>query len=45
MRTLESRRNPTGECNVIVLDQHTIREVEPVILTAAATDRIFVDDA
>src|SRR5215472_16074758 len=29
---------------MIVLDQHTIRKIEPVILTAATTDRIFVND-
>jgi hypothetical protein len=41
----EGRAGTSGERNMVALDQDTIREVEPVILSAAATHRILINHA
>src|SRR5581483_5953689 len=43
MGTLQCRLDSTRERNVIVFDQHAIRQIEAVILSTAATHGIFVE--
>ena len=43
--TLERRRNPACQRNVIVLDEHSIGEVEAVVVSAPAADRVFIQHA
>src|SRR5581483_1774893 len=38
-------RNAAGESNVIVLDEHSVRKVETMVLPAAAAHGVFIDDA
>src|SRR5947209_19996694 len=39
---LERRRNPACQRNVIVLDEHSIGEVEAVVVPATAADSVFI---
>jgi len=43
--TIQNRRNPTCQRDVIVLDEDAIGEIEAVILAAAAAHSVFVDHA
>src|SRR6185369_9389273 len=45
MRALQRRTNSAGQCDVVVLDQHAVREIEPVILSSAAAHGIFIEHA
>ena len=45
MGPFERGSDPTCQRNVVVLDEHAVGEIEPVILSPAATHRIFVDHA
>src|SRR5580704_7601390 len=38
-------RDPAGQCDVIVLDEHAIRQIQAVVVSAAAAYRIFVEHA
>ena len=42
---LQRRNRAPGQRNVIVLDQHAVGEIQPVILAAAAAHRVFVNHA
>ena len=45
MRSFERGRDPAGQCDVVILDEHAVGKIEAVILSAAAAHGIFVDHA
>src|SRR5216684_2919788 len=44
-RTLQRRNDAPRQRNVIALDQHAIGKIQPVILPASASNRVFVNQA
>src|SRR6476620_2209823 len=44
MGTLQYRSDASRQRDVIVLDKHAVRKIKPVILSAAATHRVLVEN-